>query len=281
MSSRIFQSILDEKISLFRFAFQQTSNSIYWDDKNNRLIHAGEYGMYREAICKELLRLFIPIRLDIGNGFLINSRGQNGTQCDIVVFDKNATPLIENNDRQRFFPVETVCAIGEIKSDLDKNGLKEAINKLARNKSLREGMFDPVPLKRDRLGKYDPQGFSYDNIFSFIICNKLTFDISSLPEEIDGFYDTTTNPWLKHNLILSIEDGILLYYDHNNVTFHYPTIPSLVLKNRLIIPDKTPNIHFYFFCSALFMGTTSNTIYYPEIGRYINEITDGKIISQK
>src|ERR1700748_1622761 len=119
MSNKIFQSILDEKIEFFKFAFQQTSKNIFWDEAKKQLIHPGEYGMYREAVCKDLLRLFIPGRLDIGNGFLINDVGDISTQCDIIVYDKNATPLIENTERQRFYPVETVSSIGEIKSDLD------------------------------------------------------------------------------------------------------------------------------------------------------------------
>lgn len=282
MANKIFRSILNEKIAAFRFAFEQTSKDIFWDEGKKQLTHPGEFGMYREAVCKELLRLFIPGRLEIGNGFLINDIGEVSTQCDIVVYDKNSTPLIENNERQRFYPIETVSAIGEIKSNLDKEGLKLAINKLAKNKLMRENMTSPVAIRRENPGPFEPRNYMYDHIFSFIICNKLTFDFRSLPKEINSMYDVGTEPRLKHNLILSVSDGLLTYFDStNNKAIMYPYLKSQVLKNRLIIPNDNSNAHFNYFCSCLFLGTSSSSLYYPEVSNYMDGHQDGKKIDQK
>lgn len=206
MGNIILQSILDEKIENFRLAFQSTSKNIFWDENENRLIHSGEYGAYRESICKDFLRMLVPHRLEISSGFIINDDDKVSTQSDIIIFDSNSTPLIENSERQRFFPVETIAAIGEVKSNLTKSALKEALNKLAKNKQLREKIKSPSKIKRDHEGGFDPKNYSYDSLFSFLICNKLDFDISNICNEINGFYDQEIQPWHKHNLILSIED---------------------------------------------------------------------------
>jgi hypothetical protein len=280
MANKIFHSILNEKIAAFRFAFEQTSKDIFWNEDKKQLTHPGEFGMYREAVCKELLRLFIPGRLEIGNGFLINDIGETSTQCDIIVYDKNSTPLIENNERQRFYPIETVSAIGEIKSNLDKAGLKSAINKLSKNKLMREKMTKPVSIRREIKGSFDPANYFFDHLFSFIICNKFTFDVNYLPEEIDSMYTNDTEPWLKHNLILSVNDGLLAYCDSNNMTMLYPYAKTTAFKNRLVISNNS-NIHFHYFCSYLFLGTSSSSIYYPEVGNYMERVKGGKKIDQK
>jgi hypothetical protein len=275
MSNYIFTKILEEKIEFFKFAFQQTSKDIFFDENSKKLIHPGEYGTYREAICRDFLRFFIPTRLAIGTGFLISDKGNVSKQCDLIIYDLNSTPLIENSERQRFFPVETVCAIGEVKSDIDKSGLKEAINKLARNKRLKEDISNPVAIKRDQPGSFNPKEYSYDNIFSFLICNKFNFDHTNLHNEIGSFYDNDIEHHQKHNLILSIQDGILLYRSDNDQIMMYPFFDGNVLSNSFVIPDTNKNCHFYFACSYIFMGTTSASIYYPEIGDYIRDSFTG------
>ncbi|MBK8982893.1 MAG: hypothetical protein IPM38_11365 [Ignavibacteria bacterium] len=52
MSNKIFESILDEKISFFKFTFEQTAKNIFIED-GGKLIHPGEYGTYRENACKD------------------------------------------------------------------------------------------------------------------------------------------------------------------------------------------------------------------------------------
>lgn len=281
MSSLIFNKILEEKIEFFKYSFKETSRNIFYDEKTKQLIHPGEFGTHREQICKDYLRSIIPMRLDLGSGFIITDKGDVSTQIDVIIYDRNNTPLIENSEKQRFYPVETVAGIVEIKSDLSKSELKIALNKLARNKKLKENMSNPSKIKRERDGKFDPINFPYDNIFSLLICNKLTFDLEKLSEEIDGFYENDIQPWQKHNLVLSIEDGLLAYYDKNKKTLMYPHILGK-LKNRFIRTEKNNNSHFFFASSYIFMGTTNSSIYYPEISDYIKgSFTGGVNYDQK
>lgn len=276
MSNKILQSILDEKINNFKFAFQTTSKNIFWNEEQHKLIHPGEYGTYRESICKDFLRMLIPHRLDLSTGFIINDNDQISTQCDIIVFDANSTPLIQNSERQRFFPVETITAIGEVKSNLSKADFKTALNKLAKNKQLREKIVTPTIIRREHNGEFDPKNYCYDNIFSFLICNKLDFDIKNICNDLNDFYDSSIEPWQKHNLILSIEDGLIAYCDKYDKTLMYPYIQNEgVLKNRIVIPNFNKTCHFNFFASYIFMGTSSTSIYYPDLTNYISDFTGG------
>jgi len=117
MSNKILRALTIERIEHLKLAFS-TSREVFWEDEKTRILHPGEYGVYREKAVSELLQLFIPESLGIGTGFIITNQGDVSSQCDIIVYDRSSTPNIVTNSHQRFFPVESVLAVGEVKSDI-------------------------------------------------------------------------------------------------------------------------------------------------------------------
>ena len=172
MPNRIFEEILLEEIETFKNSFSNVSKKMFHDPETNKLIHSGEFGMYREAIAKKFLRFFVPVRLEIDQGFLLNSINEVSTQCDIVIYDKNVTPLIRSNELQRFYPVETVCSVGEIKSILSFNDFKNALLKLATTKKMSEQINNPSIIYRQFPGNFNPKECHFDLITTFIIWTK-------------------------------------------------------------------------------------------------------------
>jgi len=273
VSSRVFESLLLEKIDQFVTSFSSTSTEIFYDDDKKRLFHTGEYGTYKESIVKDFLKFIIPPSFDISTGFLITADDDISTQCDIIVFDSKMTPIYEEGDRQRFFPIETVHCIGEVKSTLSKSQFKEAINKLARCKTLSGKIKSPTILSKHHSGIFDPKNNPYDSIPSFLICKKLDFDVTSI--DIDSLYEKDIEHWQKHNMILSIEDGLLSYFDSNGKTLPYSRLKSIDLKYRFTIPHENKYTHFKLFTSYMFMMTSSKTLMYPEISDYMGSIVGG------
>lgn len=277
----VFEELLIENIEIFKNSFLNISKNVFYDKQNNKYTHPGEYGIYREAICKRFLRFFLPNKFDIHNGFLINSYNDRSTQCDVIIYDRNSTPFIQAADFQRFFPVETVVAVGEIKSTLSKSDFKDTLNKLAAIKKLRSKSGSQNYIFRDTEDgriypdTYSPDVFEKDNLLSFLICQKLDFDLSNISNEINGYYDADIENFNRHNLILSIEDGVLVYYDDNGVSLMYPTIRGVKLRNRFTIPGENKFIHFKCFMHYLFMGVCSTTILYPETKNYIGTMSGG------
>lgn len=282
MANRIFDALLEEKIDIFRNAFKNVSKKVYWNEDEKRLTHPGEYGYYREIVCKEFIRFLIPRRLNIDHGFLMNAEGKVSTQCDIIVFDSNSTPLIENNERQRFYPAETVVAVGEVKSKLSKNQYIETINKLAEIKVLRDKVSSPSFVRRETAGEYDPVNYVYDNLFTFVICEKLDFDLSSLCAMTSGEYNPKFSHHHRHNVIFSIDDGILAYnfFDQDekiNKVLPYPVFAKQKLKNGYAVAKPDDNDHFKFLAQYLFMGTSSSSILFPDMAHYMMPIKGGEL----
>lgn len=200
MGNEIFGTLIKRKIDIFSNTFAHDSNSIF---KNNqsKLIHPAEYGSYREKTFKELLKFVVNKDTSVSDGFVITSvNNGRSTQCDVIIYQNNVIPLIDNNIA-KFFPIEIVNGIGEIKSDLEKKQFIDALKKLAENKKLMD----------ERKGEgtiNNPVFEEYNQIMSFLVCNKLKFDVDSINfKEVYG--DIPRKYW--HNFILSLEDGVFIY----------------------------------------------------------------------
>lgn len=284
MSNDIFDALLSEKIDHFVTSFGHTSREVFYNENNKKLSHSLEFGLYREAICKEFLKFIIPSRLDIDDGFIISPKNNCvSTQCDIVIYDSKHTPLFETGKKQRFFPVETVVGIGEVKSKLSKPQLKETINKLARIKKIRRDNENPTIIKRMVDDKFDEYKHHVDHLFSFIICQSLSFNVDTLVSEFNSLYDSDINYCDRHNMILSIEDGLFLYKHmprEKDVAWLYPENYGTELVNRLIKPGDNSKNHFNAFASYMFMGINNVSVFLPEITKYAGEQVMGNYIDE-
>ncbi len=202
MPNKILNTILTRKIENFVSTFVDDSKSIFYNE--NQLIHPGEFGKYRENALKDLIRTLINPNFKIGDGFIITSNDKISTQCDVVIYDNTDTTILENNYSQ-FFTIESVLSIGEIKSTLNKTGLKEALIKLANNKQLADD------ISKTLIKKTTKEGEEFNLPISFLICKNLDFDISKIDFD-DVYKDINRDYW--HNFILSIEDGLFTYIFH-------------------------------------------------------------------
>lgn len=276
--NQVFTALLSEKIEFFKSSFCMSTRSTFVDPATGRLFHPAEFGTYREKILRDFLRLCVPARLDIGTGFLINASGDISTQADIVIYDPSAIPRVESSEHQRFFPVEGVCAIGEVKSHLSKKGLRDALKKLAGVKAKADYVSSTIPIYRDRAissKAFDRENIPYDQVFSFLVCESFDFDPSSLATDVASWYESDTKNHHKHNMVLSISDGLLLYVDENKKSWMYPTNANRRVKNRFISPDKNTSLHFHYFCSYMYQAITSTTILFPEMTEYMPQLVGG------
>lgn len=184
------------------------SRAIFWDDEAERLIHPGEYGEHREDILKRFLHLYIPETFGIESGFLINAAGDISSQCDVIIYDKTRTPRIHNLEKQRFFPIETVLGVGEVKSTIGSmSDLNGYLAKLSATKTLRLRIPNPVPYRRGELkSPFDPTRLFSDNIFTFLLCYKFGFELDV--RKLD-YGDIGHELW--HNMVLSLQNGLISY----------------------------------------------------------------------
>ncbi|CAM6434712.1 DUF6602 domain-containing protein [Citrobacter sedlakii] len=275
MSNRIFDALYCEKIDIFKNSFSATSTEVFYDPERERLIHAGEYGMYRESVVRDFLNFIVPQRLAISNGFLMSGMDDISTQCDVVIFDSKMTPLYQGGDRHRFFPIESVYCIGEVKSNLSRAAFRDAINKLARNKAIAERIKNPSLSVHSDVLNFDPTNDPFHIYSSILICKKFDFDISNLENELDELYSDEIQYRHRHNMILSIEDGLFAYCAPDGKKLPYPMIRQQNFKNCFLSPINDKYFHMKYFGSFMFMLTSSKISLYPEFTDYISPVQNG------
>lgn len=272
MPNFIFQALSKQKVDTFCSTFNSLSRELFYDCESHALRHSAEFGAYRERACADFLKLFLPTYLSVGTGFLINTKDEVSTQCDLIIFDPQYTPLVEDAERRRFFPVETVAAIGEVKSTLAKQELLDALIKLGRAKQLRIIGNDVTPVRRAPGLTYEPLGHHFDNMVSFLICAKLSCKLDGITAEISKAYELANIPIrFRHNLVLSLEDGVFCYKNHllaRDAGWMYPEVLKQQMKNRLIFPGENGRNHLGIFTAELFRLCASATIYLPQIWHY-------------
>ncbi|UMR29455.1 hypothetical protein MJ904_20680 [Massilia sp. MB5] len=289
------QALLDQNIRHFVDAFRDSSRHLF-ADAEGKLVHPGEFGAYREGVTKKFLQAFSPQRMAIDSGFVINPTGRISSQCDVVIYDRSVSPLLENEQLQRFFPAETVCAVGEVKSVISRSQLETALRKLAAIKSMRDTLWEPrysYTVKEQGIrGEFQPEIDERDQIMTFLICESFAFDFREEAEHIFACY-AAENPkyprCLQHNMILSLKDGLVAYFHPGeNVLFHASTKVTKLLDyahgaelaavrmaakpmtRRFIRPEQAASVeHIRQFAKLLFLGLCSTSVLVPEVSKYL------------
>ena len=99
------------------------------DQIRSSIPHRGESGALIENRIRDHLLTFLPEKVGVSSGFVLDADGSVSRQMDVILFDKANTPRIFANDGAQMFPVESTCAAGEIKTRLDAQSLGDAFEK--------------------------------------------------------------------------------------------------------------------------------------------------------
>lgn len=278
MNNRYFEVF---KIKVDNFITEMDrSKSIYEDlTKKNKLLHSGEYGMYKERSLNELIHFIVPFKYEITDGYIINSFDETSTQCDLILFDKINTPLIQFGNRFQFIPAESVGAIGEVKSTLTKKDLIETAIKLSKNKALCKPSTQFAEINTN----YNQELFSP---FSFIICDGIT----GINEEYT-FKDLIKDLAIRYreegidvnnyfNIIISLSDNKAFGYR----TSREYTEPNIAEGTKIYYPKRFGDMmngsivncanHYNLireFASALSGSLHQRPVYFPDPVDYLWE----------
>lgn len=212
-------------------------------DLQTRLIdHPGELGADREEVVRSFLRAYLPKRFEISTGFVFDANGAVSKQVDVIIADSFVGAHFETVGSTRYFPCESVVAVGQIKSSLtSEQKLNEALDNLESVKSL----------DRSACGKafdtryneaIDPASNYLHQIFSFVLVtgrsiSKTTIQMSVLD------YITKREPSLWPNVLLALDNYLLTFSCEVGVCPN----PMHALGIHLELAEKSPDLIMRFF----------------------------------
>jgi hypothetical protein len=93
--------------------------------------HPTKKGDASETNWQAMLSEYLPKRYQVEGGFLVDANGSISEQIDIVVFDRQYSPFLFNQDSCTYMPAESVYAVFEVKPALDAQTVAYAGNKVA------------------------------------------------------------------------------------------------------------------------------------------------------
>ena len=104
------------------------------------LNHTLTQGQLKEFFVSKVLKAFLTSQFDIGTGVVINHRGDQSRQMDVVIYDNRILPPFIKEQAIGVYPAESVLAVLEIKSSLRKKDLLSAESSA---KDLCQRIYDP------------------------------------------------------------------------------------------------------------------------------------------
>ena len=112
-----------ERTIIQRYASSIISGLVQKIDSLSKLDHNLTKGELRELFVSDILNLFLSEQFGIGSGIIINQSGLQSKQTDIIIYDKRLIPPFILRQSLGVFPVESVLAVIEVKSNLTMNAL--------------------------------------------------------------------------------------------------------------------------------------------------------------
>ncbi|MCM8594662.1 DUF6602 domain-containing protein [Accumulibacter sp.] len=119
--------------------------------------HPGARGEASEEDWLRILNDHLPQRYQANRAFVIDSQGECSEQIDIVIYDRQYSPLLYNQANQRYVPAESVYGVLEVKQALSREHVLYAGQKAASVQRLHrtsapvphvEGVAKPRPVPR-------------------------------------------------------------------------------------------------------------------------------------
>lgn len=115
--------------------------------------HPGAKGASAEVNWKAMLDDHLPSRYRVSKAFVIDAGGGLSDEIDLVIYDRQYSPLLFNRDGVLYIPAESVYAVLEVKQQLDKGTVEYAAKKAASVRVLKRTSA-PVPHAG---GVYEPR----------------------------------------------------------------------------------------------------------------------------
>lgn len=170
---------------------------IYLNIKNeinyitNLINHNVTKGTANENLLRSLLEKFLPKKYSLGSGIVFDKNGGFSKQMDLIIYDSFHHPTLLGQNMQYLFPIDTVYCVIEVKTTIDNQILKNAIEQIKSVKRLE------IVKKDARLdnGKIVETNLPFGIIFSF----------NSQMNDFNKFYNLVTT------LIQDEEDRKLLF----------------------------------------------------------------------
>jgi hypothetical protein len=108
----------------------------YASIKSLNLSNPTDEGTRVENLVIDFLRDYLPSKYGICRGYIISTKGERSLQQDIIIYNTNDWVFFKE-ENYMVLPIEAVYITIEVKSDLNVNNLKNALNNIKKINSIK------------------------------------------------------------------------------------------------------------------------------------------------
>ncbi len=102
----------------------------------DELDHLGTRGRWRELFLTELIEPLLPDGISATTGVLVDCKGVQSKQLDIIIYASNLLPPLFQSAEQSVIPVDAAIQVIEVKSTLNASEVKDSLRKARSVKGL-------------------------------------------------------------------------------------------------------------------------------------------------
>jgi hypothetical protein len=137
------KELCESNIAFLREAFSSEQRCLIAQlESSERIVHCGDRGEVNEQHFIDFLRRYLPNRYTVEKAIVLSSDGEVSDSIDVVIFDRQYTPTLLDNDKHRYVPAEAVYAVFECKPMINKTYLEYAADKVASVRRLKRTSVD-------------------------------------------------------------------------------------------------------------------------------------------
>jgi len=167
--------------------------------------HAGEKGAEAETVVQTFLNHHLPQRFRATSGITIDKFNSLSPQTDVIIYDALTSPVYRYSEQMLMLPLDTVAAVIEVKSRLNKKEIEDGYKKIAACKRLKK---TPVSAgDQQATGSDLATVATYGVIFGFSSDTSLA-TLAQHAEELNAQYEPSAWP----DLIVLLDSGTIGYY---------------------------------------------------------------------
>lgn len=223
----IFEGVSRKMMADFQFLSSQIS-------------HGPTTGFARELVLKELLSQYLPAKVSVGSGIVIDSEGRMSKEVDLVIYDSLNTPFILNYSDKVLIPIECVYAVIEVKSSLRKSEIMSAGENIKSIKNMKKSAYiQRAP--NETLYENHGQRLNYFPVLGLVFSYTSATSLQSLCKnirELDGKVKDTE----KIDTVCVLDKGVI---SNDNKTSGKIDVTNSVDSDRCYIETEKTLLLFY------------------------------------
>jgi hypothetical protein len=181
--------------------------------------HSGNKGTNIEHIFGDFARKYLPRRLEIGNGEIIDSFGNRSGQADIIIVNEDH-PFTFTPNKPGLFFIEGILSVGEIKTTLTTQELKNTLKNSLLYKKLKTthgkgSMFYANKSDKNRYYEHPP---------FFLFCYESQLTLPTIKTNIENFIaESSTDTLGIIDGVFVLDKGWLINFGDGKGAFKFRT----------------------------------------------------------